>query len=94
MTSHHFVYICIGNGWVSNIFFSLNVFPVNLVGEVTQGLVTPASSASLVSFRNNANSQFGYLASADTQAITTGIVGYNTSTGNLTISSVIDGGSF
>ena len=61
---------------------------------VGAGASVAASSASLVSFRNNANSQFGYLASADTQAITTGIVGYNTSTGNLTISSVIDGGSF
>jgi len=58
------------------------------------GAAVAASSASLVSFRNNANSQYGYLATADTQAVTTGLVGYNTSTGNLTISSVIDGGSF
>ena len=57
------------------------------------GATVAASSASLVSFRNSANSQFGYLATADTQATTVGVVGYNTS-GNLTVSSVIDGGSF
>ena len=61
---------------------------------VSAGASVAASSASLVSFRNDSNDQFGYLASADTQAVTTGLVGYNTSTGNLTISSVIDGGSF
>jgi hypothetical protein len=60
----------------------------------TAGASVAASSASLVSFRNDSNDQLGYLASADTQAVTTGLVGYNTSTGNLTISSVIDGGSF
>ena len=60
---------------------------------VSAGASVTAASASLVSFRN-ANTQLGYLASADTQAVTTGLVGYNTSTGNLTISSVIDGGSF
>ena len=58
------------------------------------GASVAASSASLVSFRNDSTTQLGYLASADTQAVTTGLVGYNTSTGNLTISSVIDGGSF
>jgi len=57
------------------------------------GAAVVASSASLVSFRNNVNSQFGYLTSADTQATTVGVVAYNTS-GNLTVSSVIDGGSF
>ena len=61
---------------------------------VSTGASVAASSASLVSFRNDSNTQLGYLASADTQAVTTGLVGYNTSTGNLTISSVIDGGSF
>jgi hypothetical protein len=61
---------------------------------VSAGASVAATSASLVSFRNNSNTQLGYLASADTQAETTGIVGYNTSNGNLTISSVIDGGSF
>ncbi len=58
------------------------------------GASVAASSASLVSFRNDSTTQLGYLASADTQAVTTGLVGYNTSTGNLTISSVVDGGSF
>ena len=61
---------------------------------VSAGASVTAASASLVSFRNNSTTQLGYLASADTQAVTTGLVGYNTSTGNLTISSVIDGGSF
>ncbi len=60
----------------------------------TAGASVAAASASLVSFRNDSNDQLGYLASADTQAVTTGLVGYNTSTGNLTISSVVDGGSF
>jgi cytoskeletal protein CcmA (bactofilin family) len=61
---------------------------------VSAGASVAAASASLVSFRNDSNTQLGYLASADTQAVTTGLVGYNTSTGNLTISSVVDGGSF
>ena len=61
---------------------------------VSAGASVAAASASLVSFRNNSTTQLGYLASADTQAVTTGLVGYNTSNGNLTISSVIDGGSF
>jgi hypothetical protein len=61
---------------------------------ISAGASVAAASASLVSFRNDSNTQLGYLASADTQAITTGLVGYNTSTGNLTISSVVDGGSF
>ena len=61
---------------------------------VSAGASVAAASASLVSFKNDSNDQFGYLASADTQAVTTGLVGYNTSNGNLTISSVIDGGSF
>jgi len=61
---------------------------------VSAGASVAASSASLVSFRNDSNTQLGYLASADTQAVTTGIVGYNASTGNLTVSSIIDGGQF
>jgi len=60
----------------------------------TAGASVAAASASLVSFRNDSDDQFGYLASANTEAVTTGLVGYNTSTGNLTISSVVDGGSF
>jgi hypothetical protein len=59
---------------------------------VSTGASVAASSASLVAFRN-ANTQLGYLASANTQAITVGLIGYNTS-GNLTVSSLIDGGSF
>jgi len=61
---------------------------------VSAGASVAAASASLVSFRNDSSTQLGYLASADTQAVTTGLVGYNMSTGNLTISSVIDGGTF
>ena len=61
---------------------------------VSAGASVAASLASLVSFRNNGSTQLGYLASANTSAVTTGLVGYNASTGNLTISSVIDGGSF
>ena len=51
-------------------------------------------SGSLVSFRNNGTTQLGYLASLDSGAVTTGLVGYNASSEELTISSVIDGGSF
>ena len=57
------------------------------------GGAVAASSASLVAFQNTANNHFGRLASADSQATTVGVVAYNTS-GNLTVSSVIDGGSF
>ena len=59
---------------------------------VSEGSSLAPSTASLVAFRN-ANTQLGYLASANTQAITVGLIGYNTS-GNLTVSSLIDGGSF
>jgi hypothetical protein len=59
---------------------------------VSAGAAVAASSASLVSFRN-ANTQLGYLASGDSGAVTTGLIAYNTS-GNLTVSSLIDGGSF
>jgi len=61
---------------------------------VSAGASVAAASASLVSFKNDSNDQLGYLASANTEAVTTGLVGYNASTGNLTISSVVDGGSF
>ena len=61
---------------------------------VSAGASVASSLASLVSFRNNGSTQLGYLASANTSAVTTGLVGYNASTGNLTVSSVIDGGSF
>ncbi|MBC8428376.1 hypothetical protein H8D04_00690 [bacterium] len=61
---------------------------------VSTGASVAAASASLVSFRNDSDTQLGYLASADTQAVTTGIIGYNASTGNLTVSSIIDGGQF
>jgi len=58
------------------------------------GASVAASSASLVSFKDNSTSQFGYLATADSEAVTAGLVGYNASNGNLTISSIVDGGSF
>jgi len=61
---------------------------------VSAGASVAASLGSLVSFRNNGSTQLGYLASANTSAVTTGLIGYNASTGNLTVSSVIDGGSF
>ena len=61
---------------------------------VSAGASVAAASASLVSFRNDSNTQLGYLASADTQAVLAGVVGYNASTGKLTISSTIDGGTF
>jgi len=61
---------------------------------VSAGASVASSLASLVSFRNNGSTQLGYLASANTSAVTTGLIGYNASTGNLTVSSVIDGGSF
>ena len=61
---------------------------------VSTGASVAASSASLISFRNDSDTQVGFLASSDTQAVTTGVVAYNASTGNLTVSSVVDGGSF
>ena len=61
---------------------------------VSAGASVAATSASLVSFRNDGTTQFGYLTSANTEAITAGLIAYNASTGNLTVSSLIDGGSF
>ena len=61
---------------------------------VSAGASVAGSSGSLVSFRNNGTTQLGYLASLDSGAVSTGLVGYNASSEELTISSVIDGGSF
>ena len=52
-----------------------------------------AGAGSFVAFKNESNDQFGYLTSSITTTETSGIVGYSTN-GTLTVSSVVDGGTF
>jgi len=52
-----------------------------------------AGNGSFVAFKNESNDQFGYLTSSITTTETSGIVGYSTN-GTLTVSSVVDGGTF
>ena len=66
----------------------------HVTGSVFVSTGASVASGSSVAFQVPSSTQVGYMSSADTQAVTTGLVGYNTSTGNLTVSSVIDGGSF
>ena len=44
-------------------------------------------------FANNSDKEFGYLSSSTAETETTGIPGYDTS-GNLIVSTLIDGGSY
>lgn len=60
---------------------------------VSQGATKVASSGSLFVFANNSDKEFGYLSSSAAPTETTGIPGYDTS-GNLIVSSLIDGGSY
>lgn len=60
---------------------------------VTKGATKEANSGSLFVFSNTSDRQIGYISSSDTQAETTGIPGYDTN-GNLTVSSLIDGGTY
>ena len=55
---------------------------------------TGSAVGSRIAFRNQSNTQMGYLSSDLTNHVTSGIIGYNESTNNLTVSNVIDGGSF
>jgi len=66
----------------------------HVTGSVFVSTGASVASGSSVAFQVPSSTQVGYMSSADTQAVTTGLVGYNTSNGNLTVSSVIDGGSF
>mgnify|MGYP001024993442 FL=1 len=71
--------------------------------QVTGSIFTSAGAAveatgsnlgSRVAFRNESNTQFGYLTSNLTSNVISGIIGYDESSNNLTVSNIIDGGSF
>tara|TARA_Y100000592_G_scaffold98829_1_gene172981 strand:- start:1656 stop:3767 length:2112 start_codon:yes stop_codon:yes gene_type:complete len=55
---------------------------------------TGSNVGSRIAFRNESNTQIGYLSSDMTGDVISGIIGYNESNNNLTVSNVIDGGSF
>ena len=55
---------------------------------------TGSNVGSRIAFRNESNTQVGYLSSDMTGDVISGIIGYNESNNNLTVSNVIDGGSF
>ena len=55
---------------------------------------TGSAVGSRIAFRNQSNTQLGYLSSDMTSDVISGIIGYNESNNNLTVSNVIDGGSF
>ena len=68
----------------------------SIFGNVTltnSGSVDNGSAGSAVIFRNNLNG-LGYVSTSDSQAVTTQLLGYKTSDGTLTFSSVIDGGQY
>ena len=67
---------------------------LHVTGSLYASTGAAVASGSSVAFHVPSSTQLGYMSSADTQAVTTGLIGYNTSTGLLTVSSVIDGGSF
>ena len=66
----------------------------HVTGSVYVSTGASVASGSSVAFQVPSSTQVGYMSSADTSAVTTGLVGYNASNGNLTVSSVIDGGTF
>ncbi len=66
----------------------------HVTGSVFVSTGASVASGSSVAFQVPSSTQVGYMSSADTSAVTTGLVGYNASNGNLTVSSVIDGGTF
>ena len=66
----------------------------HVTGSIFASTGASVASGSSIAFQVPASTQLGYMSSADTSAVTTGLVGYNASNGNLTVSSVIDGGSF
>jgi len=55
---------------------------------------TGSAAGSRIAFRNESNTQLGYLSSDLTSNVISGIIGYDESTNNLTVSNIIDGGSF
>lgn len=60
---------------------------------VTSGATKVANSGSLFVFANDSDKQVGYMSSSDSQSETVGLPGYDTD-GNLTVSSLIDGGTY
>ena len=66
----------------------------HVTGSVFVSTGASVASGSSVAFQVPSSTQVGYMSSDDTTAVTAGLVGYNASNGNLTVSSVIDGGSF
>ncbi len=66
----------------------------HVTGSVFVSTGASMTSGSSVAFQVPSSTQLGYMSSANTTAVTAGLVGYNASNGNLTVSSVIDGGSF
>ena len=51
------------------------------------------SATSAIVFRNSSNG-LGYVSTTDSQEVTTQLLGYKSSDGSLTFSSVIDGGVY
>ena len=68
----------------------------SIFGNVTltnSGSLDMGSATSAIVFRNSSNG-LGYVSTSDSQAVTTQLLGYKTSDGSLTFSSVIDGGQY
>jgi hypothetical protein len=87
----------------TTLSFNTNKFTIDsgngdtaISGNVTlsySGGTDSGTLSSTVVFRNGSN-VLGYVSSADTQNVTTQLLGYNDSTGVLEFSSVIDGGGY
>ena len=68
----------------------------SIFGNVTltnSGSLDMGGATSAIVFRNSSNG-LGYVGTADSQAVTTQLLGYKSSDGTLTFSSVIDGGQY
>jgi hypothetical protein len=87
----------------TTLAYNNNKFTVNsdngdtsIFGNVTlsnSGSLDTGGATSAIVFRNSTNG-LGYVGTADSQAVTTQLLGYKTSDGSLTFSSVIDGGQY
>jgi hypothetical protein len=87
----------------TTLAYNTNKFTVNsdngdtsIFGNVTlsnSGSLDTGGATSAIVFRNSTNG-LGYVGTADSQAVTTQLLGYKTSDGSLTFSSVIDGGQY
>ena len=55
---------------------------------------TGSNVGSRIAFRNESNTQLGYLSSDLTSNVISGVIGYDETSNNLTVSNIIDGGSF